>query len=224
MDLQLLSSFTERLRKEALGDPSWIDEKGVFEYPNGGVETVAVLKAVRAAQGIKSMHLLCTNGLFIDMGAIFRSVDDCTREVYFLLENYPEKSALVEKFVKAFFQTTIDGHMSVETEHVPTKKIHSAVVRTLSGLQQDDKTLAKIQLVYKTFSGYTHANYSHIMEIYGGTYPNLSFNVGGVPSLQQREWRMQLVEAACLSVLYALAFVAHTLGLEDLNKEIAQSF
>lgn len=224
MDLQLLSSFTERLRKEALGDPSWIDEKGVFEYPNGGVETVAVLKAVRAAQGIKSMHLLCTNGLFIDMGAIFRSVDDCTREVYFLLENYPEKSAHVEKFVKAFFQTTIDGHMSVKTEHVPTKKIHSAVVRTLSGLQQDDKTLAKIQSVHKTFSGYTHANYSHIMEIYGGTYPDLSFNVDGVPSLQQREWRMQLVEAAYLSVLYALAFVAHTLGLEDLNKEIVKSF
>lgn len=222
MNLELLFSFAERLRVEAIGNPTWIKEKGVFEYGNGGVEIVAVLKAVRAAQGIRSLDLLCRNGLFIDMGAIFRCVNDCTAEVYFLLETYPNKSAHVERFVKAFFETTIDGHLSTETEPVPTQKIHSAVVRALTGLEQDENTRTKILRVYKTFSGYTHANYSHIMQIYGGTYPDLSFNVAGVPSVQQREMHMQLVEQAYLSVLYAIAFIAHVLGLSDLNTEIRQ--
>ncbi|TLY19324.1 MAG: hypothetical protein E6K66_11085 [Nitrospirae bacterium] len=168
------------------------------------------------------MHLLCTNGLFIDMGAIYRCVIDCTAEIHFLLENYPKKSAHVDRFVKAFFETTIDGHLTAETEPVPTRKIHSAVVRSLTGLEQDDRVLEKIRFVYTTFSGYTHANYAHIMEIYGGTYPNLSFNVAGVPSVKQIEWRMQLVEQAYLSVFYALASIAQSLGLRDLHTEILQ--
>lgn len=222
MNLPLLCSLTEKLRVQVLGDPTLVEEKGVFEYLNGGVKTVAVLKAVRAAHGVSSMHLLCMNGLFIDMGAIYRCVIECTSEIHFLLENYPEKSAHVDRFVKGFFETTIDGHLTAETEPVPTKKIHSAVVRSLTGLEQEDRILEKIRLVYTTFSGYTHANYSHIMEIYGGTFPNLSFNVAGVPSVQQREWRMQLVEQAYLSVLYALAFIAQSLGLRDLHTEILQ--
>jgi hypothetical protein len=222
MNLPLLFSLTERLRAEALGDPNWVEEKGVFEYSNHGVETVAVLKAVRASQGVKSMQLLCTNGLFIDMGAIYRCVIDCTAEIHFLFETYPKKSVHVERFVKAFFEGTIDGRLNAETEPVPTKKIHSAVVRSLTGLIQHDGTLEKIRYVYTTFSGYTHANYAHIMEIYGGTRPNLSFNVAGVPSTQQREWRMKLVEQAYLSVLYALANIAQSLELRDLHREILQ--
>jgi hypothetical protein len=222
MNLGLLFSLAERLRIEAIGDPSWIKEKGVFEYQDNGVEIVAVLKAVGAAQGIKSLDVLCRSGLFIDMGAIYRCINDCTSEVYFLLESYPDQSSDVRRFVKAFFEATIDGHLSAETEPVQTKKIRSAVVRVLTGMEQDESTRTLMLNVYKTFCGYTHANYSHIMEIYGGTYPDLSFNVAGVPSVQQQEMHMKIVEQAYLSVLYSLAFIARTLKLNDLHKEISQ--
>lgn len=220
MNLDMLFSFAERLRIEAIGEPSFIKEKGVFEYQGQGVEIVAVLKAVRAAQGIKSLDMLCRNGLFIDMGAIYRCVGDCTSEVYFLLESYPKQSSNVQKFVKAFFATTIDSDLSAKTEHVPTKEIRSAVVRVLTGRKQDESIRTKLLNVYQSFSGYTHAHYSHIMQIYGGTPPDFSFNVSGVPSVQQRDKQMQLVEQAYLSVLYSLAFIAHTLNLNDLYKEI----
>jgi len=58
------------------------------------------------------------------------------------------------------------------------------------------------------------------MEVYGGTYPDLSFNVAGVPSVHQRDAHMEIVEQAYLSVLYALAFIAQKLKLNNLFMEI----
>ena len=222
MDLDRLFSMTEKLRIQTIGEPVWVPEKQVFEYMNQSIEVVVVLKAVRAAQGIKSLVLLCENGLFIDMGAIYRCVSDCSSEIYFLLEQYPKSSGHVNKFVKAFFETTIDGYLNVETEHIQTRKIHSAMVRALSGFKENEETRARISRIYKTFCGYTHANYAHIMEIYGGIPPDLSFNLSGVPSVQQREKNMLLVEQAYLSVLYSIGFAAKKFGLTELYLEVLQ--
>jgi hypothetical protein len=128
---------------------------------------VAVLKVARAAQGVKTLDLLCRSGLFIDLGVVIRCVYDCEAEVYFLLETFPNTSSKVDKFVTSFFESTIDGYLSNETSPVPTKKIRSAMVRVLKG-SHDDATLKMAQRMHKTFCGYVHANYAHIMEIYNG--------------------------------------------------------
>jgi hypothetical protein len=95
------------------------------------------------------------------------------------------------------------------------------MVRVLKG-GQDDETHTKIQNIYKTFSGYVHANYAHIMEIYNGS--TLHFSLAGVSSIQQRKMRMEAVELSANSVLHATAFIAHTLGLKDLHRDIVQSW
>jgi hypothetical protein len=128
----------------------------------------------------------------------------------------------VENFVKAFFETTIDGYLNVETEHVSSKKIYSAMVRTLTHLKQDEETRTRVLNIYKTFCGYTHANYSNIMQIYGGVPPVLSFNLPGVTSVRQREMHMELVEQAYLSVLYSIGFAAYKFGLSELFREVVQ--
>jgi hypothetical protein len=76
--------------------------------------------------------------------------------------------------------------------------------------------------VYKTFCGYVHANYAHIMEIYNGA--TCSFNIAGVPSLQQRQMRMEHVSLAAHGVLHAAAFIAHTLGLKAIHRDMVQSW
>ena len=220
MNLDKLFLITEKLRIQVIGEPVWIPEKRVFEYSDQSIKVVVILKAIRAAQGIKSLHLLCENGLFIDMGAIYRCVSDCSEEIYFLLEQYPETSDDVKQFIKAFFETTIDGHLNVKTRYVPTKKIHSAMVRALTISKQDEKIHASVTNIYKTFSGYTHANYSHIMQIYGGIPSN--FNLPGVPSIQQRAMHMELVEQAYYSVLYSIGFAANKFGLAELFREVVQ--
>jgi hypothetical protein len=210
MNLDYLSSLVEKLRKEAIGEPLMIDEKQAYEYQEQSAKVVAVLKLVRAAHGVNAMNLLCHAGLFIDFGAIARCVYDCTEEVYFLLEEFPKASGNVDKFVKSFFANTIDGFLSNETSVVPTKKIRSAAVRVLKG---DDGTRKGMEDVYKAFCGYVHANYSHIMEVYNGRA--YDFNLSGVPSIKERQMRMEHVEQAAKSVLHAVAFTSDTLGVTD---------
>ncbi len=221
MNLNQLFIFAERLRKEAIGEPKWIEEKRVYEYQERSARVVAVLKVTRAAQGLTALNLLCGSGLFIDFGVIIRCVYDCEAEVYFLLEKFPQASSNVDKFVKSFFESTIDGHLSKETPPVPTEKIRSAMVRVLKG-SQDEDTRRMIESIYKTFSGYVHANYAHVMEIYNGD--TCDFNLAGVPSIQQCQMRMEHVEHAASSVLHAAAFAAYTLGLKDLHHDIVQAW
>ena len=221
MNLVQLSILVERLRKEAIGEPKWINQKCVYEYQDNSAKVVAVLKVVRAAQGVHTLALLCRSGMFIDFGVIIRCVFDCEAEVYFLLENFPNTSGKVDKFVKAFFASTIDGYLSSETHVVSTEKIRNAMVRILKGTH-DEEMQKTIDRVYKTFCGYVHANYAHVMEIYNGATD--SFNTAGVPSEPQRRMRMEHTDVAAERVLHAAAFVAHTLGLKDLHHDIVQSW
>ena len=220
MNLDLLDSFVEKLRVESIGDPQWVDSKSVFEYPSQTIEVVVVLKIIRAAQGVHAMDVLCRTGLFVDMGAIYRCVGDCKAEVYFLLEEYPKQSSNVQKFLCEFYSKTIDGHLASTEEPVQTKKIHNAMVRSLTGNEQDETTKRSIANVYKTFSGYTHAGYSHIMQMYGGSRSHQSFNMSGIPSQAQRDTHMQLVLDAHKSLLYVMAYVATTFGLKTLHQDI----
>jgi hypothetical protein len=217
VNLDQLAALVERLRKEAIGEPLLIAEKHVFEYQDHSARVVAILKLIRAMHGVNSMDLLCRAGFLIDLGVIIRCVNDCISEVYFLLEAFPNTSTNVDQFITAFFANSIDGYLSNEEPPVPTKKIRSSVVRVLKGAH-DDLLRQMLERIFRTFSGYVHANYAHIMEVYnGGTH---SFNVKGVISLKQREMRMAHVEAAAISVLHAAAFIAQTLDLTELHDEI----
>lgn len=219
MDLDQLAALVERLRKQAIGEPLRIAEKHAYEYQDHSARVVAVLKLVRAMHGVGSMKLLCQAGFFIDLGVIIRCVNDCISEVYFLLEDFPNTSANVDQFVTAFFASTVDAYLLDQEPPVPTKKIRSSVVRVLKGAH-DDALRKLLERIFKAFSGYVHANYAHIMEVYNGQA--LDFNVKGVPSIAQREMRMQHIEAAAISVLHAAAFIARTLGLTELYREIMQ--
>jgi hypothetical protein len=220
MNLDLMLNFVERLRIESIGDPNWIESKQTFEYQTQSIEVATVLKVVRAAQGIHALKILCHKGLFVDMGAIYRCVGDCVAEVYFLLEKYPEQSNHVQQFLKEFFSKTIDGHLSSEEHPVLSKKIHNAMIHSLTGGIHDEQLKKYQSNVYKTFSGYIHAGYSHIMQMFGGSYPNLSFNVSGIPSQVQIDMHMQLVIEAYKSVLYTMAHVSQKFGLTKLYNDV----
>jgi hypothetical protein len=217
--LMLMSKLVERLRKEAIGEPRWIEEKQAFEYEIQSAKVVAVLKLVRAAQGVNTLNLLCRLGFFVDFGVIIRCVDDCVDEAYFLMENFPDVSSNVKQLIKAFFESTIDGYLLSETPPVPKKKIIAARVRILMG-GPDDTTQKTSHNVYKTFSGYVHADYSHIMETYNGF--TLDFNLGGVPSARERAKRLEFITLKYSDVLFATHFIASKLNLDQLQREAAQ--
>jgi hypothetical protein len=209
----------ERLRKEAIGEPLWLPDKEVFEYQEHSAKVVAVLKLVRAMHGVTAVKLLISAGLFIDAGALLRCINDCASEVYFLLEHFPNASNTVDQFIKEFFSNTIDGYLVDEMHQIPTKKVRSAVVRVLKGTD-DDATRKLLERIFKTFSGYVHASYANVMEVYNGG--DLDFNLSGVPNAERRSIWMQHVDLSATTVLHAAAFLARTLGLTELHHEMMQ--
>jgi len=221
MELDRTHALVETLRKRAIGEPQWIAAKQVYEYQEQSRKVVAILKLVRAAQGLTAMLTLCKAGLFIDFGAAIRCVNDCLEEVYFLLETYPqEASSNVNKFVTAFFENTIDEYLSPKTPTVPRDKIRSAVARTLSG-GQDEATQNSMKKIHLIFCGYIHANYAHIMEVYNVAEHN--FNLAGVPSEKEKAMRMEYADVLSTSVLLCAAFVADRLNLKDIRAELMRA-
>ena len=160
---------------------------------------------------MSALKVLCEYGLFVDFGAIRRCVGDCEAEVDFLLEEYPKTSNNVDEFVKAFFDSTIDSYISAEMHSVQSKKIRSAMLRVLER-EHDVKLRNSMERIYKTFSGYVHANYAHIMETYNGK--TLDFNLAGVTDAQQRLMRLEHVELAASDVLHIAAFIAQRVRSE----------
>lgn len=218
-----IQRWTENLQRNVIGEPAWIEQKSVFEYPEVTIEVVSILKLIRAVQSLKSLELLCQNGLFIDMGTIYRCVADCVSEIYFLLENYPNQSDKVKKFINNFSGTTIDNYLNPATDSVLANKIHNAMARSLTKSENDHKIQETIKRIYKTFSGYVHTNYSHVMEVYGGKKENPSFNLGGVPSDAQKHSHYQLVEQVEISVQHVVAYMASVFKQAELCAEINRS-
>lgn len=219
MDLMTINALIEQLRRETIGAPEWVPAKQAFEYREHSPIVVAVLKLVRAAHGVSAVEKLCASGLFVDAGAIMRCILDCCDEIHFLLEEHPAASGHVQKFVKAFFEATIDSDMDEPTPAVQVKKVRAAVVRVLKG-HHDDATQKVMEGIHKTFSGYIHANYAHVMEVYNGGKDD--FNLAGVPSPSLRAERMQYVDVALTSVVLAAAFIAQTLALHELQGDFAK--
>jgi hypothetical protein len=221
--LEIVCALVERLRTETIGTPGFIRETQAYAYKEESAKVVAVLKLIRATQGINAMSVLCQCGLFIDFGVSIRCVNDCIEEVYFLLEHFPQSSGNVDKFVKGFFESkmTIGGDSSQTTPAVERAKIRGARVRYLKDTQ-DDATQQLLDRTYKTFSGYVHANNAQIMEMFGG--PTRSFNLTGIHSEEETRKRMEYVELCTNAVVYAAVFIAQKLGLDTLHREIIRNW
>ena len=216
MTFQITFDLIERLRRESIGNPQWISITRTYEYSEHSARVVAILKLVRAAHGIAALELLRLNGLFIDLGMVTRGVFDSVEEVYFLLEEYPNNSKHVDQFVKAFFESDIMGYLSAETNDVLKKHIRSARVRCLKD-RHDQSTQDLLERIFKTFSGYAHAKYAHVMEVYGGA-PD--FNLSGVPSAAEKLKRAEHVVLQANSVIHAALFASQKLGLLELERDM----
>jgi hypothetical protein len=216
MTFQITFDVVERLRQESIGNPQLMAKSRAYEYAEHSARVVAVLKLVRAAHGVAALEVLRLNGLFIDLGMVTRGVSDSVEEVYFLLEQYPNTSRHVDQFVTAFFESNIEGYLSATTNDVLKKHIRSARVRCLKGVH-DQATQDLLERLFKTFSGYVHAKYAHVMEVYGG---GTGFNMSGVPSGAERLKRAEPVVLQANSVIHAALFAAQKFGLVELERAI----
>ena len=88
----------------------------------------------------------------------------------------------------------------------------------------DTELSKKIENISKTYSGYVHSGYAHIMEVYGGKLSDISFNLKGVPAQSQIALKMTCVDVIIDSVKCAISFMSCKFELNELNAEVVDSF
>jgi hypothetical protein len=180
---------------------------------------IVYLKAVRAVSSLHSLTLLYNKGLFIDAGTIIRCIYECLSEICFLLEHYPSTNQMVDQYVRYFTSTSLI-ESEEEAKSVLIKKIHSAHARILQSQLNFSDCLKHIRNIHKTYCGYVHSNYPHIMEIYGGPPEKLKFNISGVNNADRKRAYVRTFKETVKSVEFTMGFIAHKLGFKELFNEI----
>jgi hypothetical protein len=198
---------------------------GRFRYKEPNPVTFLVLKMARMVTAFYATLTLTKDGLFEDGGAICRIIIECLHDIDFVMEGltqnpFPvDKQEVVDNFFNNKIQTPEEmlGTMK-KPPTIPRKKIYPAVGRLLSPNNPErPQRIAKV--LEETFSGYVHACYPHIMEMYEGT--RKEFRMSGV-KMRIPIWIKQVASRIHAS-LKQFSILAKALDLNDLKLQLLAS-
>lgn len=198
---------------------------GRFRYEEPNPVTFLVLKMARVVTAFYATLSLTKDGLFQDAGAICRIIIECSHDVDFVMEGltkdpFPvDKQEVVDNFFNNEIQTPEEMLSTMKKPPtIPRKKIYPSVGRLLSPDNPDrPQRIAKV--LEETFSGYVHASYPHIMEMYEGT--GKEFHMNGV-QMRIPGWIKQVALRIHPS-FNQFAIFAKALDLQDLKSQLVAS-
>jgi hypothetical protein len=217
---QAVCAFNEKIHQPIFDSTN---RRFLYEEPNPVI--FLVLKMARIVTAFYATLELTKQGLFEDVGAICRIIMECRHDIDFVMEGLTEdpfpanKQDILDYFFNKEIQTPEEMMATMKKPPtIPRKKIYAAVGRLLSPGDPDRvQRISKVE--EEIFSGYVHASYPHIMEMYEGT--RKEFRMSGV----QRRIPMWIKQVA-LSIhpsLNQFAILAKALDLTDLRLELLAS-
>lgn len=162
-----------------IGPPIYIpeSEKPRFRYTVADPLILMVLKAVRVVSGLNAATVLLEAGYVVEMGVLFRTIDDFIDEITFVGEVVEKGAATADqtRFIEASFED--DTRTTAElledwprTQRVERKKIQASQDRVLGRYVPEAPELVKriARAVDNTYSGFVHGSQASIMELYEG--------------------------------------------------------
>ncbi|MEQ1807314.1 MAG: hypothetical protein ABL900_18195 [Burkholderiaceae bacterium] len=193
-----------------------------FRYERPTESVACYLKGIKAISTLNACVLLLRAGHTQEVGALCRMVDDFCNEIFFLLtpqagDNFSEDQIrFLDNFFQEEFEQPSDPLRSAQKRNtVPMKKIFATFGKLAAGEINPSDAQEVLRTVHQAFSGYVHAAYPHIMEMYGGNPPQ--FHVTGLLGTPRiGEWQVQLV-GYVQRLIMASIFVARKLGASDLE-------
>jgi hypothetical protein len=197
---------------------------GAFIYGSPTVEHVCLLKAIRIVSGLNALVVLLEAGYVTEMGVLMRTISDCINAIYFLLEHFPETTPEAEKYASNFFGEVLDEpeiapNQSRKKYRTKVKKIHASRARQLSEHINFAVGRDMVYKNYSAYSGYVHASYPNIMEIYGGDRPR-KFHMQGMKETSRiNEWE-EVFTDFIQSATLVFGYMAETYNKTDLIHEI----
>src|SRR5438445_7999092 len=162
-----------------VGPPIYIVEadKPRFRYATPDPIKLMVLKAVRVVSGLNAATVLLEAGYVVEMGVLFRTIDDYVDEILFIGEVVETRTATTpqKSFIEAFFED--DTRTTTELlqdpprrRRVERKKIHASQDRVLGRFVPQRPGLVRrmARAIDDVYSGVVHGSLTSIMELYEG--------------------------------------------------------
>ena len=217
---QGVNAFNERIAQPKFDGTS---RRFLYEEPNPVI--FIVLKMARIVTAFYATLELTKHGLFEDAGAICRIIIECHNDIDFVMEGltkdpFPtDKQEVLDNFFNQQIPTVeeIMGTMK-KAPTIPRRKIYAAVGRLLSP-GDPDRSQRISKVLEEMFSGYVHASYPHIMEMYEGS--RKEFRMSGV------QLRIPMfIKQVALNIhasLNQFAILAKALDLTDLRAQLIES-
>jgi hypothetical protein len=217
---QGVCAFNDKIH-QPIFDPD--SRRFLYEEPNPVI--FLVLKMARMVTAFYASLELTKHGLFEDVGAICRIIIECRHDIDFVMEGlikdpFPtDKQEAIDNFFNKEIQTAEEMMSTMKKlPTIPRRKIYPAVGRLLSP-GDPDRSQRISKVLEETFSGYVHASYPHIMEMYEGT--RNEFRMSGV------QFRIPMfIKQVALNIhasLNQFAILAKALDLTDLRLQLVAS-
>lgn len=193
-----------------------------FRYQRPTESVACYLKGIKAISTLNACVLLLRAGHTQEVGALCRMVDDFCNEILFLIAPQAGDTFSVDqtRYLDNFFQEEFEQpgdplRSPQKRDTVPMKKIFATFGKLAAGEVNPSDAQELLRTVHQAFSGYIHAAYPHIMEMYGGNPPR--FHVSGMLGTPRiPEWQSQLVGYVQRLIMVSV-FVARKLGVPDLE-------
>ena len=213
---KVIGVFEEELEKPKL-------VHGTLVYKSPTVKHVCMLKGARIISGLNALLVLFQAGYVTEMGVLVRTIGDCINDIYFLLEHFPETPPEVEKYMSNFFSESINEPEIEQDEkkiyRTKARKIYASRARLLSEHINFPVGQDMVYKIYSAYSGYVHASYPSIMEIYGGDPPH-EFQLQGMKGTPRiTDWERILI-AFIQSAILVFGYMAEKYDKVDLIHEI----
>jgi len=218
-----LEKVTAAFEKE-LEKPELI--QGRFVYTRPTVKHACLLKGIRIISGLNALALLLGHGYITEMGVLMRTIGDCLNDIYFLLENFPEATPEVERYITNFFdegseEPTLTPEQEKKIYRTKARKIHASRARLLSEHTNLLVDRDMIYNIYSAYSGYVHASCPSIMEMYYG-HPHHKFHLKGMRETSRiKEWDTALT-ALIRSTTLVFGYMAEKYERSDIARQIRE--
>lgn len=197
---------------------------GAFVYKSLTVKHVCLLKGVGIVSGLNALLVLFQAGHVTEMGVLIRTIGDCINDIYFLLERFPDKTPEVEKYIANFLSEDIGDLTIVQDQEkkihrTKARKIYASRARLLSEHINFPVGREMVYKIYSVYSGYVHAAYPNIMEMYGGRPPH-KFHLRGMKGTSRiKDWEEILI-TFIRSATLVFGYMADKYDKVDLVQEI----
>lgn len=198
----------------------------VFRYEKHTPEIVVVQKLSRISTGLKASMALFHLGLYQELGAMFRMLEEFREDVALMCDAIRNQgtSDVQQRFIEEFFQEEFDSDSPLESTQkrrpIPRRKIQAELAKISKEVLNPSDAQKMAQTLTKMLSGYVHGSSGHILDMYGGDPPR--YSLSGMRGTSRQ--KTAELYAWCYLQLSLGAFLdaAMAFGLNDLAQSLKQ--